>query len=230
VVSGFKRVLAEGGPSSFFTGWAPTFLGFFFWGGVAYSITEFLRRTFQGYLGDVASSLEVPIILTAAGLAAVVGSFVICPFEAVRIRSVAQQDYGSNILDVCRRMVKEEGIDTLFSAVPVFMAKEVPFAMAKFTVFDLSTAWMYQTFPAAREDLQLSLLVSLIGGTLGGIVAAIVSNPADATISEMKKAKNDMNPIVAVELVIEKGGIPALWRGLPLRLVFYSRTYKCFLA
>lgn len=225
VVTGFKRVLEEGGMSGFFAGWAPTFVGFFFWGGVAYSITEFLRRTFQAYAGDAAGNLEVPIILTAAGLAAVVGSSVICPFEAVRIRSVAQKDYGSNILDVAQRMINEEGVGTLFSAIPAFMAKEVPFAMAKFTVFDLSTAWMYENFPAAREDLQLSLLVSLLGGTIGGLVAAVVSNPADATISEMKKSKNDMNPIAAVQLVVENGGIPALFRGLPLRLVFYSRKF-----
>lgn len=225
VVTGFKRVMAEGGLSGFFTGWAPTFLGFFCWGGVAYATTEFLRRTFQMYLGDAASSLEVPIILTAAGLAATIGSYVICPFEAVRIRSVAQKGYGSNILDVSQRMIREEGLWSLFSAAPVFMAKEVPFAMAKFTVFDLSTQYLYENFPAAREDLQLSLLVSLLGGTFGGIVAGIVSNPADATISEMKKAKSDMDPVSAVKLVIEKGGIAGLFRGLPLRLVFYSR--KC---
>eukprot|EP00977_Amphora_coffeiformis_P010251 scaffold2383_cov161-Amphora_coffeaeformis.AAC.7 len=227
VISAFKKVLREGGASGFFTGWAPTFLGFFFWGGVAYSITEFLRRTFQAYAGDAAGTLEVPIILLAAGLAATVGSFVICPFEAVRIRSVAQKGYGGNILEVSQRMVREEGVGTLFSAVPLFMAKEIPFAMAKFTVFDLSTAWMYETFPAAREDLQLSLFVSLIGGTIGGLFAAVVSNPADATISEMKKAKNDMGPIAATELVLEKGGIPGLFRGLPLRLIFYSREFVC---
>lgn len=200
--------------------------GYFCWGGVAYSITEFLRRTFQVYAGSAASSLEVPIILSAAGLAAVVGSFTICPFEAVRIRSVAQKGYGSNILEVTQRMVKEEGTGTLFSAVPVFMAKEVPFAMAKFTIFDLSTAWMYENFPAAREDLQLSLLVSLVGGTIGGIAAAVVSNPADATISFMKKSKNDMGPLLAASLVVETGGPQAFFRGLPLRLVFYSRKFR----
>ena len=131
VIVAFNKVLREGGASGFFTGWAPTFLGFFFWGGVAYSITEFLRRTFQAYAGDAAGSLEVPIILLAAGLAATVGSFVICPFEAVRIRSVAQQGYGGNILEVSQRMVREEGLGTLFSAVPVFMAKEIPFAMVR---------------------------------------------------------------------------------------------------
>jgi solute carrier family 25 phosphate transporter 3 len=222
VPAAFQRVLRERGVSGFFAGWAPTFVGFFFWGGVAYSITEFLRRTFQVYAGDAAGSLEVPIILTAAGLAAIVGSFVICPFEATRIRSVAQPDYAPNIIAVLKRMVDEEGVGTLFSAAPAFMAKEVPFAMAKFTVFDLSTAWMYENFPAAREDLQLSLLVSLVGGTIGGLVAAVVSNPADATISELKKTKSDMSVVAAAQLVVEKGGIGGLFRGLPLRLVFYS--------
>jgi solute carrier family 25 phosphate transporter 3 len=104
----------------------------------------------------------------------------------------------------------------------VFLAKELPFNMAKFTVFDLSTAFMYSTFPAAREDLQLSLFVSLLGGTLGGITAACISNPADATISEMKKTKSDAGPVATAKLLVSRGGIGALFKGLSLRIVFYS--------
>ena len=48
-------------------------------------------------------------------------------------------------MDVFNRMTSEEGLLSLFSAVPVFLVKEIPFAMAKFTVFDVSTAWMYGT-------------------------------------------------------------------------------------
>lgn len=225
VVQTFKKVLAEGGTNpvgAFFTGWAPTFLGFFVWGGLSYALTEFLRRSFIELAGLDAASLEVPIILLASGIASFFGAFVICPFEAIRIRSVAQPDFGKSIVDVFNRMVKEEGLDSLFNAVPVFMAKEIPFAMAKFTVFDVSTAWMYEQFPAAQEDLQLSLLVSLAGGTLGGFTAAVVSNPADATISQLKKAKSNMGAIEAAQLILDRGGPPALFTGLPLRMVFYA--------
>jgi solute carrier family 25 phosphate transporter 3 len=222
IVYSFKKVLKEGGPSSFFTGWAPTFLGFFVWGGFSYTMTELLRRYLTAAAGPDAASLEVPIILVASGISAMLGSFVICPFEAVRIRSVAQPDFAPRIDGVLTRMLTEEGISSLFSAVPAFMMKEIPFAMAKFTVFDLSTAWMYDAFPAAREDLQLSLLVSLFGGTLGGTSAALVSNPADATISEMKKAKSDMGPIEAFQKVFARNGIPALFAGWQLRMLFYA--------
>jgi len=222
VVPSFRRVWKEQGLEGFFKGWVPTFVGFFFWGGVSYALTEFLRREITDLAGADAGRLEVPIILSAAGLAAFFGSFILCPFEAVRIRSVAQPNYAPNIVRVCTRMIDEEGFPSLFSAVPAFLLKEIPFAMAKFTVFDLSTAWMYNQFPAATEDLQLSLLVSLTGGTLGGLAAAVVSNPADVTISEMKKTKSDMSPKEAAQVVLDRGGPPALFTGLPLRLVFYS--------
>lgn len=48
---------------------------------------------------------------------------------------------------------------------------------------------IYDTFPAAKEDLRLSLAVSLVGGVFGGFAAAVASNPADCTISEMKKKR-----------------------------------------
>ncbi len=105
---------------------------------------------------------------------------------------------------------------------PVFLLKEVPFTVTKFTIFTFFTDYLYDTFPTAREDIQLSLLVSLAGGTLGGIGAAIISNPADATISAMKKAKSDDGPLHTFQKLlanpVETGGI---FRGLGVRMFFY---------
>jgi solute carrier family 25 phosphate transporter 3 len=124
-------------------------------------------------------------------------------FEAVRIRSVAQPDYATNTVGVVRRMVKEEGAISLINAVPVFLAKNVPYAMTKFTVFDISTEWMYDAFPAAHGELKMSLVIMLIGGVLGGISAACISNPADVVISELKKGKSDMSPQQAVDVILQ---------------------------
>ena len=222
VVIAFRKILSEGGPTTFFTGWVPTFFGFMAWGGVSYALTEYLRRTLIQLAGADAAGLEVPIILTASAGAAFFGSYVICPFEAVRIREVAQPDYAPNILRAYNRMVSEEGFLSLFSAVPAFLLKEIPFAMAKFTIFDVFSTFLYEQFPAAKEDLRLSLVVSLSSGVLGGLVAAVVSNPADVTISQMKKAKSDISPQQAAQQLLDRGGIPALFTGLPLRLVFYA--------
>mmetsp|Transcript_9279 Transcript_9279/g.10598 ORF Transcript_9279/g.10598 Transcript_9279/m.10598 type:complete len:1059 (-) Transcript_9279:158-3334(-) len=222
-VSCFQKLIKEEGFGVFFTGWVPTFVGFFFWGGFSYSLTELIRRYLIISAGTQAQSLEIQIILVSSAVAAFFGSFVLIPFESVRIRSVAQPDYGKNFFDVTSRIVSEEGVGSLLNlkSVPPFLLKEVPFAMAKFTIFTAVTRYLYQTFPAAEEDIQLSLLVSLVGGIFGGALAAIVSNPGDATISEMKRSVSDMTSISAAKSIIERGGYANLFRGLPVRMAFY---------
>jgi len=116
VISSFKTILEEEGAESFITGWEPTFLGFFVWGGIAYTLTELTRRSLQELAGANAPGLEVPIILTASAIAAIIGSVAIAPFEGVRIRYVAQPDYAPNILGVYNRMVKVSSVDTLADA------------------------------------------------------------------------------------------------------------------
>jgi len=220
-IASFQKIVDERGLGGFFNGWIPTFVGFFFWGGFSYSLTEFIRRYLIISSGSQAANLEIQIVLVSASVAAFFGTFVLVPFESVRIRSVAQPEFGKNIFDVTRRMVMEEGAFSLFSAAPPLLFKEVPFAMAKFSIFTVVTRYLYQTFPAAQEDIQLSLLVSLVGGIFGGAMAAVISNPADATISEMKKSVSDMNALDAAKGIIERGGYSNLMRGLPIRMCFY---------
>jgi len=226
-ISALTKVWKQEGPSTLYTGWLPTFLGFFVNGGVCYTLTELFRRLLTNYITDmsgiqVAATYEVPIVVVASAAAAFLGAGPVAPFEAVRIRTVAQPNFAPNLAGVVTRIVSEEGFLSLFDAVPAFLLKDVPFAIAKFTVFDISTARLYEAFPTAREDLRLSLLISLIGGTLGGITASVVSNPADVTISEMKKTKGGLNPLQAATIVLERSGPVGLLRGLGLRMFFYS--------
>ena len=198
--------------------------GYFVGGAVLYATTELLRRALTTAAGLYADSLEVVIILTSAGISSAIAATVFCPFETVRIRSVAQPTFGSNAFEVVNRMIEEEGIGSLFNTIPVFMLKQVPYACVKFTVFDLSTEYLYKTYPAVQEDLKLSLLISLVGGILGGVAAAVVSNPADTVISELKKAKSNLSPQEALKVLLDRDGVPALFTGLPLRMVFSSLT------
>ena len=104
----------------------------------------------------------------------------------------------------------------------MWFVKEVPFNIFKFLVFDTSTEFMYEAFPVAREDIRLSLVVSLVGGTLGGIAATIVSHPADVVVSELKKSKTDLSPWEAVEQIKERSGVGGFAKGIGLRMIFFS--------
>jgi hypothetical protein len=104
-VAAFKKVVTDDGIGGFFAGWLVTFMGWFVWGGFTYSLTEQLRRYLTEYAGTQASGLEVPIILFSSALAAFFGVFLLSPFEAVRIRSVAQSQDGTNPILVTKKMV-----------------------------------------------------------------------------------------------------------------------------
>jgi len=237
IVGTFRQVWEEEGPATFFDGWEPTFAGFFVSGAFGFFLTEFFRRFFASLLKDslmnqsslsevcaaaVTASYDIPLIVAGASTAAFVCCFILAPFDSVRIRRVSQPDYADNIFGVVSRMSREEGFLSLFSTVPVWWIKEIPFNAAKFLTFDTSTEYLYETFPIAREDIRLSLVVSLVGGTLGGIAAAIVSNPGDAVVSVLKKAKTDLSAIDAAKKMNEKEGLNAFFKGLPLRMIFYS--------
>jgi len=104
-ISALKKLLGEG-PSAFFSGWVPTLFGFFAYGAVAYSVTEFFRRYFTSLAGENAATLEVPIILASATVAGICASFVLSPSEAVRIRTVYDPNYAKSMGGVVSRMVK----------------------------------------------------------------------------------------------------------------------------
>lgn len=235
IVASFTKVLDEEGVSAFFNGWEPTFIGFFLTGGVGFFLTEYFRRYYTTLItsvmslseagaSTVISSMEIPLIAASAATAGFFCCFILAPFDAVRIRTVSQPDYADNIFGVVSRMVGEEGLLSLFSSVPVWFVKEIPYNIFKFLVFQLATNFLYESFPAAREDIRLSLLVSLVGGTLGGIAATIVSNPADVVISEMKKKKTEMSGWEALERCRDRAGgyLPAFATGLSLRMIFIS--------
>lgn len=202
IIETFKKVLNEEGAKTFFDGWEPTFVGFFFTGGVAFFFTEYFRRVYTSFavsymvtqssmteVGATAvatSSLEIPLVGAAAASSGLLCCFLLAPFDAIRIRRVTEPDFADNIVGVVTRIVKEEGFLSLFSALNAWILKEVPYNVVKFIVFDSFTEWAYVKYPVAQEDIRLSLVVSLVGGTCGGIAAAIVSNPADVIVSEFR--------------------------------------------
>jgi len=121
----FATIYKEEGLPTFFTGWLPTFLSNFAGGGVLYALVEYLRRGLSEAAGVDAVRLEVPIILCSAAVAAAVAAVLNCPFEAIRIRTVAQPDYAPNSVEVFKKIVTEEGVGSLFDAVPPFLIRYV---------------------------------------------------------------------------------------------------------
>ena len=125
ISTSFATIWKDEGLGTFFTGWFPTLSGNFAAGSVLYAMTELIRRTLAESAGTNADSLEVVIILASAAISSALAATVLCPFETVRIRSVAQPDYGSNTFAVVKRIIREEGITSIVNTIPVFLVKVI---------------------------------------------------------------------------------------------------------
>jgi len=131
------------------------------------------------------------IYLGAAAGAEFVADVFLCPLEAARIRAVSNPEYGNGLVGVAGRLLREEGvIRGFYSGFGPILFKQIPYTMAKFAVQGRASEAMYGAMNKQPADCgsSLNLGISLGSGTVAGVVAAIISHPADTLLSKMNKA------------------------------------------
>ena len=95
------------------------------------------------------------------------------------------------MLGAMGKMASEEGIiGAFYSGFGPILAKQVPYTMAKFAVQGIAAEKIYDSL--GKTPAQMSsgenISVSLASGVVAGVVAAIISHPADTLLSKINKA------------------------------------------
>jgi solute carrier family 25 phosphate transporter 3 len=192
MVGGFKTVISEEGVMALSTGLGATAIGYAIQGWFKFGGVELLKIKAAQALGDKkAYENKTAIYLGAAAGAEFVADCFLCPLEAARIRSVSDPAYGSNLASVAARLVKEEGvIRGFYSGFGPILFKQIPYTMAKFAVQGAVADSWYSSMNCKASDCgqAYNTCVSLGSGTIAGVVAAIISHPADTLLSKVNKA------------------------------------------
>ena len=109
-------------------------------------------------------------------------------YEACRIRLVSQPDYADSLMGVAKRMSSEMGmIPAFYSGFVPILFKQVPYTMAKFAVQGKAQDVMYGALGGMPKSESGKIGVSLASGVVAGVVAVIISHPADTLLSKMNK-------------------------------------------
>merc|ERR1719387_492214 len=131
------------------------------------------------------------IYLGSAAGAEFIADCFLCPLEAARIRAVSNPEYGNGLVGVASRLLREEGvIKGFYSGFGPILFKQIPYTMAKFAVQGLVAEKIYGAMGTSPSDCSMfyTTSVSLGSGTIAGVVAAIISHPADTLLSKVNKA------------------------------------------
>jgi len=192
MIGGFRKVIAEEGAMALSTGLTATAIGYFIQGWFKFGGVEIFKIQAVKAMGEEkAFENRTAIYLGSAAGAEFIADFFLCPLEAARIRAVADPTYADGLVGVAGRLLREEGVlKGFYSGFGPILFKQIPYTMAKFAVQGLVAEKIYAGMGSAPEKCGAALNtgVSLGSGTVAGVVAAIISHPADTLLSKMNKA------------------------------------------
>lgn len=132
--------------------------------------------------------------------------------------------------------IEVDDIKPLWLSFNAIVSRELPFAVTKFLVFDITAGSISNLINSSNilEDgskIQvgvgaLGLLLSAFSGAMAGIAGAFVSHPADLILtltsaSSKEDGESKDWKIIVNELLEQEGGIVNLFPGFPARAVFF---------
>jgi len=184
MVSAFRRVVSTEGVSVLATGLGATAAGYFVQGWFKFGGVEFFKINIAQRLGEKSAwENRNSIYLASAAMAEFIADLFLCPLEAIRIRSVSDPTFPKGLGAGAAKMLSTDGVLGFYAGLGPILFKQVPYTMAKFAVQGKAAEVMCKTLN--REP---DLSISLGSGVIAGVVAAVISHPADTLLSKINKA------------------------------------------
>lgn len=216
----YKQIVKKDGYPMLMKGAGPTALGYFLQGAFKFGFNEFFKKQFTKAVGEEqAKAYRLPIWLGSSACAEFIADLFLCPLEATRIRLVSEPTYAKGLFDGFGKILKNEGFLKFYTGLPPLLLKQIPYTMAKFTVFEITSENIYKGLGKKKEEMADSakLTISLGSGVVAGIAAAIISQPADTVLSVINKQKTSEPMFTAISRVMTDLGFKGLFRGTGAR-------------
>jgi len=191
-IGGFRQVIANEGAGALATGLGPTAVGYFVQGWFKFGGFEFLKVNLAQKYGDQGAwDNRFMLNSMAAAGAEFVADIFLCPLEATRIKQVSDPKMAAlSLPGAASAILAQDGLVTGFYSgfVPILF-KQIPYTIAKFVVQDAAQEAIYNSVAPDRSKVSGSTKfgISLGSGVIAGVVAAIISHPADTLLSKMNK-------------------------------------------
>ena len=239
IINVFNMIIKTEGYKALLQGFLPTALGYGLQGTCKFGFYEYFKekifKAYDKYNYEITTSNKLLALLVSSSLAEVVASWALCPLEATRIYMICNPDIAKNGLAYCmKHIVQQKGIGGLFKGIWMILLKQIPYTCCKLAGYDI----IHQNILKIKErllkgngdnnnDVKVSddYITHLTSGAMAGILAAIISHPADVLLSRVCGRNPNSaecliidGPIGLIE-VMKDIGIKGLYTGLQPRAV-----------
>jgi solute carrier family 25 (mitochondrial phosphate transporter), member 3 len=202
VLAAFKKIIDDDGISVLSKGFGPTLIGYFIQGSLKYGFYELFKPVIASSIN--ADGMNSIISLMIAGIMAdFIGALSLSPFEAARIRLVANPEYSSNLLDCMMKMSAVGGIANLFESFIPMLLKHLPYTAVQLSSYETITSSLYQILNEnGVTDLSYwHVFVSLISASIAAVLSTLASQPGDTLMTVLNKSNpnKSMNTVIVSE-------------------------------
>ena len=224
MANAFKTIISEEGPLTLLKGLGATASGYFLHGAFKYSFYEVFKLLFSP---SAAVAIKPPLSIAALSgfCAECIACLLLCPMEAIRIRSVSDSAFPSGVLTGLTQLLKLEGIHGWYKGLPAMLLKQVPYTVGQFVSFEFAVLIVKRIVRALLGDQDAGSAVASISsfaGLLAGIAAAIISHPGDTILSKVNQEESDGSAWQQISRVAKAAGFIGLFVGLGPRIIQVS--------
>jgi len=215
---GIVQIARTEGFRAIWLGVMPTFVGYSVQGAFKFGFFEFFKQMSNQVIDnpELVSRYKLPIYMSASAGAETLATIALCPFEAIRIKMVAQPEYARMGMSFgLVNILRTEGLIGWYKGLVPILLKQVPYTVVQLTTFQLATDFAYKSLPYSKNELsvQAKLSVTLTCGALAGMASALASHPADTVLTKVNTA-----PGGTIAGVIRQLGWRGVWLGVAPRV------------
>jgi solute carrier family 25 phosphate transporter 3 len=243
IVQATMSIVKSDGASALLGGLGPTVVGYGIEGAMKFGVYEVLKPVVLQLMSIMttttttsSSSSDAPrdanksaAYIIASVVAGAVASAFLCPMESTRIRVVTSSDYkDQGLFTALPKLVRDEGLLSLFGGMYAMLAKQVPYTMAKQVSFDVFAGHLYTYFGSNSSENKLwntwsgdsvKWMVSITAAFLASIFACIFSQPGDMILTETYKGASGKSFSQIVKDIYATDGISSFFTGTGARIL-----------
>ncbi|XWS72909.1 hypothetical protein CRYUN_Cryun02cG0079900 [Craigia yunnanensis] len=157
--------------------------------------------------------LPLPASFIAGAVAGVSSTLCTYPLELLKTRLTVREDY-KNLLDAIVKIVQAEGPLGLYKGLTPSLIGVVPYAASNYFAYDT----LRKAYKKAFKKEEIGNIMTLVIGSAAGAISSTATFPLEVARKQMQagaiNGRQYQNMLHALTSILEKEGIPGLYRGL----------------
>ena len=240
-----------------FTGLSATFTGYFLQGGFKFGFYEVLKIEIKSkFHAHGIKPWEIPVLVGASAIAETIASFALCPLEVTKIFMMLNPDRAQQGMSACIRSIfAVEGLGGLYKGLPWVLMRQLPYTCVKLVGYDIIHRHILELRAKEQEQKQEQKqekevkskrrnkspaltphyeldgpFIQGLSGVLAGLLAALVSQPADVILSQVCSRSSTSaasclaidTPAQLLQYMVQDLGLKGCFSGLAPRAVMVA--------